>query len=127
MNTLEQSINKSGWLQKKAVRKLADEFSKTLFDDEKLLGIAVSIGFSKEQLYVTNKRVVVKKLSLSSVSEEEISLSKIGAVSEKVDLKTGTTFEISTSDKTISIHDLNPSVTKIIKELLSSLRQTQSV
>ncbi|MCU4837379.1 hypothetical protein COK59_02065 [Bacillus thuringiensis] len=121
LNTIEETIKLAGWGRRKAIRKQIELFEKNLLDDEKLLGVATSKPNPTEQLYITNKRIIVHKIEgMLQNNKVEIPLSSINSINTNVK---GLSSEIIivTSNNTASVEKIPLHVAQEIKKLLDSL------
>lgn len=121
LNTIEETIKLAGWGRRKAIRKQIELFEKDLLDDEKLLGVATSKPNPTEQLYITNKRIIVHKIEgMLQNNKVEIPLSSINSINTNVK---GLSSEIIivTSNNTTSVEKIPLHVAQEIKKLLDSL------
>lgn len=122
MNTIEETIKKAGWGKRKIMRKQIELFEKELLEDEELLGAVASYPKPKEQLYVTNKRVISHKLEgLFDNTRVEIPLSSISSINVKSKGLRGTAIEIVASNNKASVDNVMPDVAQEIKKLIDSL------
>lgn len=121
VNTIEETIKLAGWGRRKAMRKQIELFEKELLNDEKLLGVAASNPNPTQQLYVTNKRIIVH--IIEGVFENkriEIPLSSISSINTSTKLS-GTEIEIIASNNQASVEKIALHIAQEIKRLLDSL------
>lgn len=121
MNTIEECIKQAGWGRKKAMKKQIDLIESQLLSGENLLGCAISKPNPTEQLYVTDKRIIVHKIEgMLSNSKKEIPLSSISSVNVETSLLGGT-IKIVASGNSATVEkiplDLLQEIKKIIDEL----------
>ena len=121
VNTIEETIKLAGWGRRKAMRKQIELFEKGLLNDEKLLGVAASNPNPTQQLYVTNKRIIVH--IIEGVFENkriEIPLSSISSINTSTKLS-GTEIEIIASNNQAFVEKIALHIAQEIKRLLDSL------
>lgn len=121
MNTIEETIKTAGLGRKKAMQKQIELIESTLMKDEKLLGVACSFPKPVEQLYVTDKRVIVHRIEgfMKNV-KTEIPISSISSINTGVK-GLSASIEIVASNNSASVEKMYLHIAEEIKRLVDSL------
>ncbi|AFM02245.1 hypothetical protein Desde_3981 [Desulfitobacterium dehalogenans ATCC 51507] len=108
-----------------------DLIERSLLKGEKLLAVGASFPDPTEQVYVTDKRIIVQKIKGFNSTKKEIPLSAIGSVNKKFTLFHGGTLQIVASNDSATVEkiplDVLQEVKRIIDELLNQPVQDDSV
>lgn len=121
MNTVEMTIKRAGWGRRKAMKKQIDLFESSLIKGETLLGVATSYPQPIEQIYVTDKRIIVHKIEGAfSNSKKEIPISTISSVNVETKLLGGT-LQIVASNNLATIEKVPIDVLQEIKNIIDRL------
>jgi hypothetical protein len=122
VNTIEETVKFAGWGRRKAMQKQIDLFKNQLLTEENLLGVAASQPNPTEQIYVTDKRVIVHKIEgLTKNSRVEIPLKSISSINTNVQGFKGATIEVIASNNKATVEKIPVHVANEIKSLLDSL------
>ncbi len=120
-NTIEMTIKKAGWGRKKAMKKQIDAIANSLLEGEELLGVAASYPNPTNQLYITNKRIIVHKIEgITKNNKVEIPLSSISSISNNTSMLEAQ-IEIITSNNTATIEKIPIDTATEIKKILDNL------
>jgi hypothetical protein len=121
MNTIEETIKLAGWGRKKAMEKQIEMFEKSLQKGEKLLGVGASHPKPTQQIYVTDKRIIVHKIEgIFENKKTEIPLSSISSIN--ISTKgLGATIDIVASNNNASVEHLHIHIAKELKNIIDSL------
>lgn len=121
MNTIEECIKQAGWGRRKAMKKQIDLIESQLLNGEKLLGVAISKPNPTEQLYVTDKRIIVHKIEgMLSNTKKEIPLSSISSVNVETKL-TGGKIKIIASGNSADVENIPLHLLQEIKNIIDEL------
>lgn len=121
MDTIQETIKLAGLGRRKAMRKQIELFENNLLDGEKLLGVGASSPNPVEQIYVTNKRIIVHKIKGIFKNEKlEIPLSSISSINTTVKL-IHAEIKILASNNKASVEKLPIHIAEELKALIDSL------
>lgn len=121
MDTIQETIKLAGWGKKKAMQKQIEFFESSLLEGEKLLGVGASFPKPTEQIYVTDKRIIVHKIEGIFKNEKvEIPLSSISSINTTVK-GLGASIEIVASNNKASVEKLYIPIAQELKTLIDSL------
>lgn len=120
INTVEETIKLAGFGRRKAMRKQIELMESQLQKDEKLIGVAASNPQPTEQLYITDKRVIVHKIKgVMSNNKVEIPLSSISSVNTSAK-GLYATIEVVTSNNKAIVGKIPVPIAQEIKRILDS-------
>ena len=126
MDTIQETIRLAGFGRRKAMTKQIELFENSLLDGEKLLGVGASSPNPVEQIYVTNKRIIVHKIEGLFKNEKiEIPLSSISSINTTVKL-INAEIEILASNNKASVEKLPVHIAQELKTLIDSLLHSAS-
>ncbi|HLO11563.1 MAG TPA: PH domain-containing protein [Pseudoneobacillus sp.] len=118
MDTKDEAIKNAGFGRKWAVRSIIEQFERSL-RDEKMLGIAISFHNPKNQLFITDKRVILRQVKgPTNVEMVDILLKNITSFQIKQGMLKSK-IEIRSSNQKIDIDDV---LINISEEMISILR-----
>ncbi len=121
MNTITKTVKDAFFINRWVIKKYISLIERTLDSDERLLGVGIKYDKPDEQLYVTDKRVIIKKINTMSGKEITIPLANISAVRIKnkfihcdIDLRySGTSIEVEGISADIA-YDLQKLISMLI-------------
>lgn len=120
MDTIQETIKLAGFGRKKAMQKQIELFEKSLLEGEKLLGVGASFPNPTEQIYVTDKRIIVHKIEGIFKNEKiEIPLSSISSINTTSKL-VGASIEIVASNNKASVDKLYLQIAEELKRLIDT-------
>ena len=126
MDTIQETIRLAGFGRRKAMKKQIELFENSLLDGEKLLGVGASSPNPVEQIYVTNKRIIVHKIEGLFKNERiEIPLSSISSINTTVKL-INAEIKILASNNKASVEKLPVDIAQELKTLIDSLLHSAS-
>lgn len=121
MNTIEETVRLAGLGRKKAMQGQIDLMKKTLMKGEELLGVACSYPKPVEQLYVTDKRIIVHKIEgIMKNKKTEIPLSSISSINTSTK-GLSANIEIVASNNSASVEKMYLHIAEEIKRIVDSL------
>lgn len=121
VDTIQETIKLAGLGRKKAMQKQIELFENSLMEGEKLLGVGASFPKPIEQIYVTDKRIIVHKIEGIFKNEKvEIPLSSVSSINTTVK-GLGASIEIVASNNKASVEKLHINIAQEIKNLIDSL------
>lgn len=121
MDTIQETIKLAGLGRKKAMQKQIELFERSLMEGEKLLGVGASNPKPTEQIYVTDKRIIVHKIEGIFKNEKiEIPLSSVSSINTAVK-GLGASIEIVASNNKASVEKLHIHIAQELKILIDSL------
>lgn len=126
MDTIQETIRLAGFGRRKAMKKQIELFENSLLDGEKLLGVGASSPNPVEQIYVTNRRIIVHKIEgLFKNEKKEIPLSSISSINTTVKF-INAEIKILASNNKASVEKLPIHIAEELKTLIDSLLHTAS-
>ncbi|MBT2218098.1 SHOCT domain-containing protein [Virgibacillus dakarensis] len=127
MDTIQETIKLAGLGRKKAMQKQIELFENGLMEGEKLLGVGASNPKPTEQIYVTDKRIIVHKIEGIFKNEKvEVPLSSVSSINTTAK-GLGASIEIVASNNKASIEKLHIHIAQELKKLIDSLLHSNSI
>ncbi|WP_225228766.1 SHOCT domain-containing protein [Bacillus sp. PS06] len=126
MDTIQETIKLAGLGRKKAMQKQIELFRSGLMEGENLLGVGASNPKPTEQIYVTDKRIIVHKIEGIFKNEKvEIPLSSVSSINTTVK-GLGASIAIVASNNKASVEKLHIHIAQELKSLIDSLLHSSS-
>jgi hypothetical protein len=127
MDTIQETIKLAGLGRKKAMQKQIELFENGLMEGEKLLGVGASNPKPTEQIYVTDKRIIVHKIEGIFKNEKvEIPLSSVSSINTTVK-GLGASIEVVASNNEAFVAKLHIHIAQELKSLIDSLLHPNSI
>ncbi|MDR7239150.1 SHOCT domain-containing protein [Neobacillus drentensis] len=121
MNTIQETIKLAGWGRKRAMEKQIEMFENGLQKGEKLLGAGASHPKPTQQIYVTDKRIIVHKIEgIFENKKTEIPLSSISSINTSTK-GLGSNIDIVASNNNATIEHLHIHIAQELKKIIDSL------
>lgn len=121
MDTIQETIKLAGWGRKKAMEKQIALFENGLQKGEKLLGVGASYPKPTQQIYITDKRIIVHKIEgILDNKKTEIPISSISSINANTK-GLGANIDIVASNNKASIEHLHLHIAQELKKIIDSL------
>jgi hypothetical protein len=121
MDTIQETIKLAGFGKRKVMEKQIELIGKGLQKEEKLLGVGASHPKPTQQIYITDKRIIVHKVEgIFQNDKTEIPLSSVSSINTSIK-GVGATIDIVASNNNAIVEHLHIPIAQELKKLIDSL------